>query len=287
MRIVAGKAGIAALARRWTTGREKVGFIPTMGALHEGHLSLVRLARRECGLVVVSIYVNPLQFGPREDLKVYPRTMGADVRLLRKEDVDVLFTPSDAVMYPDGFSARVKVAGPVVSGLCAAHRPGHFDGVATVVVKLLGLVRPHALYLGRKDAQQVAVLKRVIRDLDLDVAVRVGPTVREADGLAMSSRNARLTPDGRRAASVLFRALEEGRSRFSRGERDARRLKAAARRVLSTEPRVRSQYLELVHSDTMEPLKRARPDGMLVLAAHVDGVRLIDNLPLSDKLPTL
>ena len=141
VRIVPGKAGIAALARRWTAGRKKVGFVPTMGALHEGHLSLVRLARHECGIVVVSIYVNPLQFGPREDLKVYPRTMGADVRLLRKEGVDVLFTPSDAVMYPDGFSTRVKVTGPVVSGLCAAHRPGHFDGVATVVVKA-GLAIP-------------------------------------------------------------------------------------------------------------------------------------------------
>jgi pantoate--beta-alanine ligase len=283
MRVVADKAGIKALARKWMGGSRRVGFVPTMGALHAGHLSLVRRSRRENDLTVVSIYVNPLQFGPREDWRVYPRPLREDMRRLRSEGVDVLFTPSDRVMYPRGFATKVKVDGPLVSGLCGRYRPGHFDGVATVVVKLLDLVRPDVLYLGRKDAQQAAMLARVVQDLDLDVEVRVSPIVRERDGLAMSSRNARLTPRGRQAAAVLYRALSEGRRLALRGA-VVRRILSAARRVLAGEKSVRVQYLEVVDRVTLVPLKRVSTRGMLAVAAFVDGVRLIDNLLLSDRL---
>jgi pantoate--beta-alanine ligase len=284
MRILSDPAEISDLSRHWRVGKRTVGFVPTMGALHEGHLSLVRRSRRENALTVVSIYVNPLQFGPQEDLKSYPRDLEADARLLKKEKVDVLFTPSDEVMYPQGFSTKLKVTGDLVKGLCAPFRPGHFDGVATVVVKLLNLVRPHTLYLGQKDAQQAAVLKRVVQDLDMDVSVCAAPIVRESDGLAMSSRNVRLLSEGRRAAPVLFRALKVGRGMVDLGETDAGKVLAEVRRILGEEKRVKLQYLELVHRDTLEPMESITPEGMLAVAAHIDGVRLIDNMLLSDKL---
>lgn len=267
-------------SRKWKRAGKSVGFVPTMGALHAGHLELVKIARKANDLVVASIYVNPLQFGPKEDFKQYPRTLEADLTLLKKEKVHTVFTPSDAVMYPEGFSARVKVTGPLVSGLCAPFRPGHFDGVATVVTKLLGAVQPTRLYLGQKDAQQAILLRQVIQDLNLDVETVICPIVREFDGLAMSSRNVRLTPAGRAAAPVLYRALKVGKGVFELGETDAAKVIAEMKKVIKEEKRVKLQYLEAVETRLLQPVDELKTGSLLALAAFVDQVRLIDNLIL-------
>jgi len=222
--------------------------------------------------------VNPLQFGPKEDFKKYPRMLAADLKLLSKLKVDAVYTPSNKGMYPEGYSAEVKVTGALVGGLCAPFRPGHFDGVATVVVKLLGATLPTRLYLGQKDAQQVAVLKRVVRDLDMEVAVVACPTVREKDGLAMSSRNLRLSQKGRAIAPVLYRGLRAGRARALSGKSDPRGVLDAVRRVIVREGEVRLQYLEAVEKDSLRPVKRVGRGAMIALAAHLENVRLIDNI---------
>jgi pantoate--beta-alanine ligase len=280
MKVVADPKEFQALALKWRRGKRSVGFVPTMGALHEGHLELVRRCRSENPLSVVSIFVNPLQFGPKEDFARYPRVLADDLALLRREKVTAVFTPSDESFYPEGFSTKLKVEGPLVSGLCAVHRTGHFDGVATVVVKLLGVVLPDRLYLGRKDYQQAAVLRRVAADLNLPVEVVTCPTVRESDGLAMSSRNSMLSPDGRRTAAALYRALRVGQGVFALGERDAKALLAKVRAVLEEEKKVKLQYLEAVHPDTLQPVESLKEGVVLALAAYVDEVRLIDNLIL-------
>ena len=271
-------AQVQAQARRWRQSKKAIGFVPTMGALHEGHLELVRVSRRENPVTVVSIYVNPLQFGPKEDFKQYPRTLESDLELLSREKVDLVFTPSDKEMYPKGFSSAVKVTGQLVAGLCAPFRPGHFDGVATVVVKLLGSVEPDRLYLGQKDAQQVAVLKQVVRDLNVDTQVVACPIVREHDGLAMSSRNARLSLEGRKTAPVLYKALKVGKSVYELGKTDPEKVLNEIKKVISDERKVKLQYLEAVDGETLEPLAKLRPGAMLALAAYLDNVRLIDNI---------
>ncbi|HET9869284.1 MAG TPA: pantoate--beta-alanine ligase [bacterium] len=280
MKVISDPKAMQALSRKWKRAGKRVGFVPTMGALHEGHLALVRAARKADGLVAASIYVNPLQFGPQEDLKQYPRTLEADLALLKKEKVAAVFTPSDKVMYPEGYAARVQVTGPLVEGLCAPFRPGHFDGVATVVVKLLGCVQPTRLYLGQKDAQQALVLRQVIADLDLDVETVLCPIVREHDGLAMSSRNVRLTPEGRRAAPVLYRALKVGKGVFELGVTDPGKVMAEMRKVLKEEKRAKLQYLEAVETPSLRPAAQLKPGTLLALAAFIDQVRLIDNLIL-------
>jgi len=249
-----------------------------MGALHEGHLDLVRACRKKNDATVVSIYVNPLQFGPKEDFGQYPRTLQKDLDLLQAEKVQAVFTPSDKEMYPEGFSTAVEVKGPLVGGLCAPFRPGHFNGVATVVVKLLGAVEPDRLYLGQKDAQQVAVLKRVIRDLNIGVETVVCPTVREHDGLAMSSRNQRLTLEGRKTAPVLYKALKVGKSIVDLGERKAEKVLEEIRKVIEDEKSVKIQYLEAVDAETLAPVWEIKPGIMIALAAYLDNVRLIDNI---------
>jgi pantoate--beta-alanine ligase len=268
-----------AQAQRWRRSKTgTVGFVPTMGALHEGHLELVRRSRRKNKHTVVSIYVNPAQFGPREDFNRYPRTLDADLRLLKREGVQAVFTPSDKDMYPEGFAVKMEMTGPLVSGLCAPHRPGHFNGVVTIVVKLLNLVLPDRLYLGQKDAQQAAILKKVLRDLDLGVETVNCPIVREPDGLAMSSRNQRLTPDGRKSAAVLYRALKKGKGIADLGEKDAQKVLGEIRKVLESERRVRLQYLEAVDADTLQAVGEMKPGTLLALAAYLDNVRLIDNI---------
>src|ERR671939_1684932 len=218
------------LAPHWRTGAA-IGLVPTMGALHEGHLSHMRRARARDQVVVASVFVNPMQFGPSDDLARYPRTPERDAALLAAEGVDVLFMPSAEEMYPPGFATRVEVGriGEVLEG---ASRPNHFSGVATVVLKLFGLVRPTHAYFGQKDAQQLAVIRQMVRDFNLPVSIVAGPTIREPDGLAMSSRNAYLAPDERRAATVLYRALCNARDRYSAGERDAEALRHAMRETV-------------------------------------------------------
>src|SRR5580692_11040748 len=224
MKTIVNPSQVQTLVRKWHQAQKTIGFVPTMGALHEGHLELVRACRKQNKVTVVSIYVNPLQFGPREDYNQYPRTVEKDMELLEKEKVHLVYTPTNKEMYPKGFSTDVKVKGALVEGLCAPFRPGHFDGVATVVVKLLGAVQPDRLYLGQKDAQQAAVLKQVIADLNIGVETVVCPTVREHDGLAMSSRNQRLTVEGRKTAPVLYKALKVGKSIVDLGQTDAEKV---------------------------------------------------------------
>ncbi len=250
-----------------------------MGALHRGHLSLAALARRDGGVVVASIFVNPAQFGPNEDLVRYPRTPDDDAAELREAGVDVLFMPSVAEVYPEGFATRVEV-GPIGTVLEGKTRPVHFSGVATVVTKLFNMVGPDRAYFGQKDAQQVAVIRQMVRDLNLPVSIVAGPIVREDDGLALSSRNRFLSPEERTAAAVLSRALAAGRRAAGEpGATDAT-VRAAMREAVMTEPLARLDYAELVDAATMEPLDEPRRGALLVIAAVVGSTRLIDNMPL-------
>jgi pantoate--beta-alanine ligase len=253
-----------------------------MGALHEGHLSLVRLAKREgpAAFVVVSIFVNPLQFGPNEDLARYPRDEEKDTRLLEREGVDLLYLPDPARFYPPDFSTAVEVSGASEGGE-GARRPGHFRGVATVVAKLFLQVQPDVAVFGRKDLQQLAVIRRMARDLDFPLRIAVGETVREADGLAMSSRNAYLSPDERRRALDLSRTLLAARARAGHGETDAARLAEDARGQLSAAG-LEVDYVEAVDADTMRPAERVAPGAALAAAIRIGKTRLIDNVFLSD-----
>ena len=253
-----------------------LGLVPTMGALHEGHFSLIRAAQRECAPVVVSLFVNPKQFGPAEDLGKYPRTLEADHAALEALGVNYLFAPSPQEMYPAGFRTAVVVEG--LSDRLEGHsRPGHFRGVTTVVLKLFEIVQPRFAFFGRKDAQQARLIRQMATDLNLDTGVVVCPIVREADGLALSSRNVYLKPEDRRAAVALSRSLAAVRDEVAKGERDAARLLAALRGVLATESRVALDYAEIVDAETLEPVSRLRGTTHVLLAAKVGDTRLIDN----------
>jgi len=257
-----------------------VALVPTMGALHEGHLSLVRLARREAGLTVVSIFVNPMQFAPGEDFARYPRREEDDAHLLEKEGADVLYLPDPAAFYPPDFSTAIEV-GEVSEGGEGARRPGHFRGVATVVAKLFLRVLPDVAVFGRKDLQQVAVIRRMVRDLDLPVRLVVGETVRAADGLAMSSRNAYLSADERLRAADLSRTLFAARGRAAHGQTDPRQIESDARRQLEVAG-LEVDYVEAVHADTMRPADRVIPGVALAAAVRLGKTRLIDNVFLID-----
>lgn len=258
---------------------ESVGMVPTMGYLHEGHLSLVRRARGENDYVVVSVFVNPTQFGPREDFARYPRDLEQDKRLLEAEGVDLVFAPAAGEMYPPGHATHVVVEG-LGERLEGAHRPGHFRGVATVVTKLLSIVRPQRAYFGQKDAQQLAVIRRLVTDLNLGPEVIACPTVREPDGLALSSRNFYLSTEERRAAPVLFRALEEARRLWMDGERRGARLREKMLAVLEAEPLAGVDYAVVCDPATFEELEEARGPALLAIAVRIGGTRLIDNLEL-------
>jgi pantoate--beta-alanine ligase len=253
-----------------------LGLVPTMGALHEGHFSLIRAAQRECAPVVVSLFVNPKQFGPAEDLSKYPRTLEADRAALEALGVDYLFAPSPQQMYPTGFRTAVVVEG-LSDRLEGRSRPGHFRGVTTVVLKLFEIVRPRFAYFGRKDAQQARLIRQMSADLNLDTSVVVCPIVREADGLALSSRNVYLKGEDRRAAAALSRSLAAVRDEIAKGERDSGRLLAALRRVIAAEPRVALDYAEIGANETLEPVVILRGTCYVLLAAKVGDTRLIDN----------
>jgi pantoate--beta-alanine ligase len=263
--------------RRAQTG--ETGLVPTMGYLHAGHLSLVERARRESSAVAASLFVNPTQFGPNEDLALYPRDFEKDRGLLEDAGCDLLFAPDPAEMYPTAFETFVDV-GSVAAPLEGERRPGHFHGVATVVLKLLNVVQPHRAYFGQKDAQQLAVLRRLVADLDVPVVLVACPTVREPDGLALSSRNRYLTPDERRAAPVLYRALTAARDRWLAHERDAEALRRMMRDVLDAEPLARTDYVSVAHGDTLRELARADPPALLSMAVFLGKARLIDNVRL-------
>ncbi|MCS6963919.1 pantoate--beta-alanine ligase [Thermoflexus sp.] len=257
------------------------GFVPTMGYLHEGHLSLVRRARAENDRVAVSIFVNPTQFGPHEDYNRYPRDLNRDLRLLEPLGVDLVFAPPVEEMYPPGFQTWVIVE-EVSRPLEGAARPGHFRGVATVVVKLLNIVQPDRAYFGQKDAQQAVVIRRMVQDLNIPVEIVVCPTVREPDGLAMSSRNTYLNPEERRAATVLFRALQAAKARYEQGERDAERLREVMREVIRAEPLARPDYVSVADPETLQELSWVEDRALLSLAVYIGKTRLIDNILLPE-----
>jgi pantoate--beta-alanine ligase len=245
-----------------------LGFVPTMGALHEGHLSLVRAAKAKCNVVAVSIFVNPLQFGPTEDLAKYPRTFERDHELLEKEAIDILFAPTPEEMYPAGAVTYVTVE-RLSEKLCGRSRPGHFRGVTSVVAKLFHIVEPDAAFFGQKDAAQATIIRRMVQDLNLPVEIVVCPIVREPDGLAMSSRNAYLSPQGRKSALVLQRSLTEVKRRFDQGERNLANLIEAGKQVLAQEPAVRLDYLEIVDPDTLDPMQQLTSSALIAVAAFV------------------
>ena len=263
--------------RRWRRERPgAVGLVPTMGALHAGHLSLVEAARKENERVAVTIFVNPTQFGPHEDFSRYPRDLERDVSLLERAGAHLVFAPAVEVMFPPGAETTVDV-GAVARPLEGERRPGHFKGVATVVLKLLGIATPDRAYFGEKDAQQLAVVRRLVRDLDIGVEIRACPIVREADGLALSSRNAYLSPEERRAASVLFRALEKAESLWAAGERSGPRLRRALLETLAAEPLARVDYAAVADPETFGEVEVATGPVRLVLAVVFGRTRLIDN----------
>ena len=254
-----------------------VGLVPTMGALHAGHTALVARARKECSRVVASVFVNPKQFGPKEDFSKYPRDLHADAEKLAPVGVDALFAPEVADVYPDGFRTYVTVEG-IGDRLEGKSRPGHFRGVATVVLKLLQIVAPSFAYFGRKDAQQVRIISEMVRDLNLDTEIVVCPIVREADGLALSSRNAYLNKEERAAATVLHRALLAARNEMERGVRDALQLQAAMRGAIEGERSARVDYAEIVDAGTFEPVVRVSKGCYALVAVFVGKTRLIDNM---------
>ena len=279
-----GVERIAEVRRRVAEARGRsgrVGLVPTMGALHEGHASLIRAARSETGFVVVSIFVNPTQFGPGEDFSQYPRPGEKDLALCRREGADLVFAPAAGEMYPEGFATTVRVAG-LGETMCGRFRPGHFDGVATVVAKLLAIVQPDVAYFGEKDAQQLAVVRRMVEDLNLPVEVRGCPLVREPDGLAMSSRNAYLSADERRKALALSAALAEARDAIRAGERNGARLAERVRERIRAAPGVELEYVAVVDPDTLADLDRIRSACLVAVAAKVGAARLIDNCLLRD-----
>ena len=255
------------------------GLVPTMGALHDGHLSLVRRAKAECDHVGVSIFVNPAQFGPGEDLSKYPRDLDHDLKLLELLGVDVVWTPAPKVVYPPGFQTWVAVE-QVSAPLEGKHRPGHFRGVATVVAKLFNAFTPDKAYFGQKDAQQVVVIKQMVRDLNFPLEIVVCPIVREPDGLAMSSRNVYLNPEERKAATVLYRALSAAKAKYDAGERDAEMLRAAMSSTIAAEPLAREEYVSAADPDTLAELERIDKGVLLSMAVRLGRTRLIDNFLL-------
>jgi pantoate--beta-alanine ligase len=277
MKVVDSVAGMKALARQWKKSGKRIGFVPTMGYLHEGHLNLVRESKKAADVTVVSIFVNPTQFGPREDFKKYPRDLEKDSAYLAQAGVDCLFHPDVAEIYPPGYRTYVEVHG-LQDRLCGRSRPGHFRGVATVVLKLFNIVGPDLAFFGAKDAQQVLIIEKMASDLDLDVEIVTCPIIREADGLALSSRNAYLGPGERRAALVLSASLRKAERAIGAGERDAAGIIAGIRALVEAEPLARIDYIEAVDPSTLEPVAELHGDVLIALAVFVGSTRLIDNI---------
>ena len=270
------------LSRQFRSRGTRLSLVPTMGALHEGHLSLVRAAKAKSEVVAVSIFVNPTQFGPTEDFARYPRNLEKDCELLEREGVEFVFAPAASEMYArelSGAATWVTVEG-LSDRLCGKSRPGHFRGVATVVAKLLNIVEPSLAVFGQKDAAQVAVIKRMVRDLKIPVKIEVCPIVRESDGLALSSRNAYLSPDERKMALVLHASLQRAQKLFDDGERDASKIATEAKKAFVWQPAVRLDYLEIVDPDTLEPVANLEKQSLVAVAGFVGNTRLIDNILL-------
>jgi pantoate--beta-alanine ligase len=282
MLILTSAAEVTAVSKEAHRAGKRVGFVPTMGALHEGHLSLVRTARAQADVVIASVFVNPKQFAPDEDFSKYPRAPEKDSAMLAAEKTDYLFLPSVEEMYPPG--ATSWVTEEALSQKLDGHsRPGHFRGVTTVVAKLFNIVQPDLAFFGQKDAAQVAIVNKMVLDLNFDVRIVVCPIVRETDGLAMSSRNAYLNPEQRKQALVLYRSLMRVQTLADRGERSSARLRVAGEQVMSEEPAVRLDYFEIVNRDTLDPVADISGGALVAVAANVGSTRLIDNIVVSGK----
>lgn len=283
MEIINRRQRMSSLARKLRRENKTIGFVPTMGALHEGHLSLVKEARQMSDIVIVSIFVNPTQFNQQEDFNKYPRDLTADAALLTDYQVDYIFAPEAGEIYGENFSTYVYVEN-LTETLEGASRPGHFRGVATVVTILFNTIRPDYAFFGQKDAQQVTVIKRLTQDLGFDTEIVVAPTVREESGLAMSSRNARLSDDERQKASVIYKALRAAKKAVRNGERNALKISELVRQTLETEPFAKTDYVSLVDNVTLEPIEKiAENEVLLVVAVNFGNVRLIDNVILNRK----
>jgi pantoate--beta-alanine ligase len=282
MLILTSAAEVTAISKEARYAGKSLGFVPTMGALHQGHLSLVRTARAQADVVITSVFVNPTQFGPTEDFSKYPRDPEKDSAMLAAEKCDHLFLPSVEEMYPPGGTTWVNVEG-LSEKLDGHSRPGHFRGVTTVVAKLFNIVQPDFAFFGQKDAAQVAIVNKMVRDLNFDVRIVVCPIVRESDGIAMSSRNAYLNPEQRKQALVLYRALMRVQTLADRGESNSARLKVAGEQVMAEESAVGLDYFEIVNRDTLDPLSDISGGALVAVAANVGSTRLIDNIVLTGK----
>lgn len=257
---------------------EKIGLVPTLGALHEGHLSLIKKARKECNFTVVSIFVNPTQFESDEDFKMYPRDVSKDIEICRREGVDIVFTPSKQEMYPEGFSTWVEVKGKLTDVLEGAFRPHHFRGVATVVAKLFNIILPDVSFFGEKDYQQALLIRKMVKELNMDTKIALVPTVREEDGLACSSRNRYLNPEERRAATVLYKSLLVAKKAINKGKKDPSHIAASMRELIKKEPLIRIDYIAIVNPENLNPVQKIQGKILVALAARVGKTRLIDNM---------
>jgi len=277
MKVIKTVAEMSAEATRLRNEGKRISFVPTMGNLHEGHLSLMRMAKPLADVLVVSIFVNPLQFEPGSDFNAYPRTFQEDLEKCEPVGVDIVFAPTESDLYPEGFQTTVEVK-ELSKGLCGDFRPGHFKGVATVVLKLFNIVKPHVAVFGEKDYQQLCVIRRMVKDLNLDIQIVGHPTVREADGLAMSSRNQYLSPDERKRATLIYKFLLEAKNLFEHGERRAQRLIATVQNGLARDPRISVEYVSIRDLDTLKPLDTLDRPAVMALAVHIGKTRLIDNI---------
>jgi pantoate--beta-alanine ligase len=283
MRLIKTIDEMRELRRATRKSGQRLGLVPTMGALHEGHLSLVRAAREKSDVVAVSIFVNPTQFGPNEDFAKYPRTLESDSKMLDREHVDVIFAPSVNDMYP-GCAVTWVTVEEMSERLCGRSRPGHFRGVTTVVSKLFHIIEPDVAFFGQKDAAQVAIIRRMVRDLNMPVKIEVGAIVREPDGLALSSRNAYLNPEERKSALILHRSLQQAHTLFEEGERNSAKLIAAGKQEFASEPQARLDYFEIVDPDSLEPITTISKCALIAVAAFIGNTRLIDNIIVDPKL---
>ncbi len=281
MKVVKRIGEMMDLSEQYRNEGKTIGFVPTMGYLHEGHLSLFRIARKKSHILVVSIFVNPLQFGPNEDFKEYPRDLERDLKLCEKENVDIVFVPDEKEMYPDDFSTYVEVKN-LDEELCAKFRPGHFRGVTTVVLKLFNIVKPHLVVFGLKDAQQYFIIKRMVRDLNLDIQIIPGPTIREEDGLAMSSRNVYLNEEERKQAVVLYKSLMLAKNLIENGEKKPDKIiKEMEKYILDNANLARIQYIQIVDTKNLKPVNEIKGEVLVALAVFFGRTRLIDNVIIS------
>lgn len=282
MRIITKAKEMHDAVREEKSCGKSIGFVPTMGFLHEGHLSLVRESVRQADVTVASIYVNPAQFGPKEDFREYPRDIKRDTEILEAEGVDYIFSPDNEEIYPEGYKTYVEVH-ELQDTLCGRSRPGHFRGVCTVVLKLFNIIEPDFAYFGQKDAQQAIILKRMVQDLNLEVEIEVLPIVREGDGLALSSRNTYLDQEERKAARVLSKTLEEAREMVKNGEQDSGKVISRMKEMITQEPRAKIDYVEIVDMENLNPVAKIENEALAALAVFIGEVRLIDNTILKVK----